>query len=347
MRKILLALCVIALCCPAFADVKIRDIAKVDGIGEQQISGYGLVVGLNATGDQTTFTMQSFADTLARLGVTVTPEELNSRSVAAVIVTAKLPSFARSGQTLDVTLSVIGNAKSLAGGTLLMTPLYLPEGGEPYATAQGPLSIGGTTGGATIKSHLTVARIPGGATIERSTENAMDTSKFDLAFQSLGNVVNAKTAINSYMGEEIATVTSPSSVTVDIPLHLQNSYYDFLNTVLNLEIQPETFAKVVMEERTGTVVMGADVRISTVAVSYGNMTITIASSAELPPDANGNIRGADATDTQGRVMMVPEGATVSDLVKALNSIGVAPGDMISIFQAIKAAGALHAELEVI
>jgi flagellar P-ring protein precursor FlgI len=169
----------------------------------------------------------------------------------------------------------------------------------------------------------------------------MDTTKFDLAFQSLGNVVNAKTAINNYMGTDIAKVTSPNHVSVTIPEYLQDSYYDFLNTVLNIEIQPENFARVVMEERTGTVVMGADVRISEVAVSYGNMTITIASDAGMAdPEA------APATDQAGVVMM-PEAATVSDLVKALNSMGVTPGDMISIFQAIKAAGALHAELEII
>ena len=212
--------------------------------------------------------------------------------------------------------------------------------------AQGALSVGGTTGGYGTKAHVTVARIPGGASISRTADNSMDMSRFDLAFQSLGNVVSAKTAINNYMGMEVAKITSPSNVMVSIPEYLQDSYYDFLNTVLNLEIQPETFAKVVMEERTGTVVMGSDVRISTVAISYGNMMITVSSSAELTAGADGTVPGAGAQD-QARVVMAPEGATVSDLVKALNAMGVGPGDLISIFQAIKAAGALHAELEVI
>ena len=346
MRKFYTVVMIFIFCVPAFANVKIRDIAKVDGITERQITGYGLVVGLNGTGDKTTFTIKSFADALERLGVFVTPEELTGRNVAAVIVTAKLPSFARAGQTLDVTLSSIGDAKSLTGGTLLLTPLYLDEGGDPFAMAQGALSVGGTTGGYGTKAHVTVARIPGGASISRTADNSMDMSRFDLAFQSLGNVVSAKTAINNYMGMEVAKITSPSNVMVSIPEYLQDSYYDFLNTVLNLEIQPETFAKVVMEERTGTVVMGSDVRISTVAISYGNMMITVSSSAELTAGADGTVPGAGAQD-QARVVMAPDGATVSEPVKAVTAMGVGPGGLTSILHAIKAAASMPAELEVI
>lgn len=360
MKKIFIMLIILMTAFSAHAVVKIRDVANVEGIRENQIFGYGLVVGLNGSGDkdQTKFTTQSLQTMLDRMGLNV--NDIKVKNVAAVMVTAKLPPFAKSGQAIDVTISSIGDAKSLEGGTLILTPLLGPDG-KTYAVAQGPVSIGGMNasvgGNSVTKNHPTAGRIPNGAIIENEIPFTMDTNKFELFFNnfSLSDVVNAKSAINSFIGFEIATITSPSNVEVSIPGEFRGSYYDFLNTVLNLEIEPETFAKVILDERTGTIVMGSDVRISTVAVAHGNLTITISNQVEVSQPASFSDGTTVVTEQQNievaedsaKLMVVPEGVTVSDLVKALNAIGVSPRDLISILQAIKASGALHAHLEVI
>ena len=362
MKKLLVITFLLAFSFSAHAVVKIRDLAKVDGIRENQIFGYGLVVGLNGTGDkdQTKFTTQSLTNMLERMGVTVNKNDVKVKNIAAVMVTAKLPPFARTGQTMDVTISSIGDAKSLEGGTLLLTPLSAPNG-QIYAVAQGPISVGGmnaSSGGASVtKNHPTAGRIPNGATVEKEIPFVMDLGQFELFFNSysLSDIVNAKTVINTFMGAEIANVSSPSNITVKVPGEFSGSFYDFLNSILALEIEPETFAKVIMDERTGTIVMGSEVRISTVAVAHGNLTITVSNQIEISQP--GAFSGGQTVVTQqpvvdmaeehAKLMVVPEGVTVSDLVKALNAIGVSPRDLISILQSIKAAGALHAQLEVI
>jgi flagellar P-ring protein precursor FlgI len=344
------------------AVVKIRDVASVEGIRDNQLFGYGLVVGLNGTGDkdQTKFTIQSLVNMLDRLGIAVDKSQTKVKNVAAVMVTAKLPPFARVGQPLDVTLSSIGDAKSLEGGTLLLTPLSATNG-QIYALAQGPISVGGlnvSAGGASVtKNHPTAGRIPNGGTVEKEIPFNMQNDHFNLYFNnfSLENVVQAKSAINSFIGAEIAVINSPSNIRVEVPGDFTSNYYDFLNAVLNLEIEPALFAKVIVDERTGTIVIGSDVRISTVAVSHGNLTVTITNSIEVSQP--GAFSGGETVIAQNpeievaeeraKLMVVPEGVTVSDLVKALNAIGVSPRDLISILQAIKAAGALHAALEVI
>lgn len=197
--------------------------------------------------------------------------------------------------------------------------------------------------------------IPNGATVEKEIPFALDTNYFDLSFSSLGvaDIVQAKSAINGFIGTEIATITSPTSIRVDIPGEFKNNYYDFLSSLLNIEIQPETFARVIVDERTGTIVMGSDVRISTVAVAHGNLTITITNQVDVSqpaPFSDGETVVTEnpeitVAEEQTNLMVVPEGVTISDLVKALNAIGVTPRDLISILQAIKAAGALHADLE--
>jgi flagellar P-ring protein precursor FlgI len=362
MRKIFLIFLIQLIAVQSYAIVKIRDVASVEGIRENQLFGYGLVVGLNGTGDkdQTKFTIQSLVNMLERLGITVDQNQAKVKNVAAVMVTAKLPPFARIGQPLDVTLSSIGDAKSLEGGTLLLTPMTATNG-QIYAIAQGPISVGGLNvqaGGASFtKNHPTAGRIPNGATVEREIPFELETGYFNLFFNnySLANVVQAKSAINNFMGIEIAKVTSPSNINVLIPGDFSANFYDFLNTVLNLELEPENFAKVIMDERTGTIVIGSEVRISTVAVAHGNLTVTITNSIEVSQP--GAFSGGETVVTQTpgievaedavKLMVVPEGVTVSDLVKALNAIGVTPRDLISILQSIKAAGALHADLEVI
>lgn len=340
--------------------VKIRDLASVQGIRDNQLFGYGLVVGLKGSGDkqQTEFTVQTLTNMLDRMGITVNQNDVKVKNVAAVMVTAKLPAFAKNGNKIDVTVSSIGDAKSLEGGTLLLTPLS-GANGQIYAVAQGPLSVGGlnvTAGGAQVtKNHPTVGVIPNGAIVEKEIPFALDSNYFDLSFESMGiaDIVQAKSAINSFIGTQVATITSPTSIRVEIPGEFKNSYYDYLSSLLNIEIQPETFARVIVDERTGTIVMGSDVRISTVAVAHGNLTITITNQVDVSQPAlfsDGetvvtNSPEVQVAEDQTKLMVVPEGVTISDLVKALNAIGVTPRDLISILQAIKAAGALHADLE--
>ncbi|GAB7140704.1 flagellar basal body P-ring protein FlgI [Deferribacterales bacterium RsTz2092] len=356
----------------ALAVVKIRDMVNVEGIRDNQIVGYGLVVGLNGTGDknQTKFTGRSLVNMLERIGITVDENTVKVKNVAAVMVTASLPPFAKPGQNIDVTISSIGDAKSIEGGTLVLTPLSAPNG-QVYAVAQGSVSVGGqgntggTAGGTGKKSHLTSGRIPNGAVVERDIPFKMNTDKIELSFNkySLADVVNVKTTINKFIGSEVASITSPSNVSVKLPADglKGSSYYDFLNSLLNLEIQPETFAKVILDERTGTIVMGSDVRISTVAISHGSLNITIADgvridrtqdvsapSAEEATEENPNPALPEPNKQRdNRVMMLPDGVSVSDLVKALNAIGVGAGELMAILQSIKAAGALHADIQVI
>lgn len=358
---IVLSLFVIASCSDAMASVKIRDMARVEGIRDNQLIGYGLVVGLNGTGDKSgsEFTIQSLVNMLDRMGITVSKDQVKVKNVAAVMVTAKMPPFTKTGSRLDIAISSIGDAKSLEGGTLLLTPLSAANG-QIYAVAQGPLSVGGmnvTAGAATAtKNHPTVGVIPNGAIVEREIAFELPTNIITLAFPSYGlsNVVKAKNAINTFMGKKIATIDSPTAIRVDVPEKMQGSFYDFMNTILGLEIQPENLARVVVDERTGTIVMGSDVRISTVAVAHGNLTINIRSDIQVSqPEGFSegetvvtNNPEIEVKEEDAQLMVVPEGVTISDLVKALNALGVTPRDLISILQAVKAAGALHGEFEV-
>ena len=293
MKKLILTILLVTiLAVPSYAAVKIRDLADVQGIRDNQLFGYGLVVGLNGSGDkqQTEFTVQSLVNMLDRMGITVPQGDVKVKNVAAVMVTAKLPAFAKAGNKIDVTVSSVGDAKSLEGGTLLLTPLT-GANGQVYAVAQGPLSVGGmnvTAGGAAVtKNHPTVGVIPNGAIVEKEIPFHLESDYFDLSFGSLGvaDIVQAKSAINSFIGTPIATITSPTSIRVDIPGEFKNNYYDFLSSLLNIEIQPETFARVIVDERTGTIVMGSDVRISTVAVAHGNLTITITNQVDVSQPA--------------------------------------------------------------
>jgi len=345
----------------ASAGVKLRDLAQVEGIRYNQLFGYGLVAGLNGSGDKTgtEFTIQSLVNMLDRLGISVLQEDVRIKNVAAVMVTAKLPPFAKSGTRIDVTVSSIGDADSLEGGTLLLTPLSAANG-QIYAIAQGAVSIGGSNsaiiGAGAIENHPTVGIIPNGASVEKEIDFDMDKTHFNLAFTDRGisDIVKAKSAINKFVGAEIAVILNPSTVRIDIPERFKSQYYDFMSTLLSIEIQPESFAKVIIDERTGTIVMGSDVRISTVAVAHGNLNITITDQINIqqPGEADIDIPLApEATATpqntsDSRLMMIPAGVTISDLVKALNSLGVTSRDLIAILQAIKSAGALYADLEV-
>jgi len=347
----------------ANATVKIRDIATISGMRDNQLIGYGLVVGLNGTGDktqQTIFTTQTLTNMLDRMGITVDKNRVKVKNVAAVMVTAKLPPFAKPGMKTDVVVSSIGDAKSLEGGTLLLTPLTAPNG-QTYAVAQGPISVGGmnvSAGGAQmIKNHPTVGRIPNGALVEREIPFSLDRDFLTLNFNniSISNIVKSKNIINRIFGQNIAQISSPTSLEIIVPLEYEGSFYEFVDRILNLEIEPETFAKVIVDERTGTIVMGSDVRITTVAVSHGNLTIKITNTVEVSQPAPYSFGQTAVTEEQqievqeedAKLVVVPEGVKISDLVKALNAIGVSPRDLIAILQAIKSAGALQGELEVI
>lgn len=339
--------------------VRIKDIASIKGIRSNQLIGYGLIVGLNGTGDKSgsAFTMQSLANIIKRMGVHVPMGSLKVKNVAAVIITASLPPFARIGTRLDIMVSSIGDAKSLSGGTLLLTPLKGVDG-NVYALAQGPIALGGAGGGGAVKNHLLVARIAGGATIER--EVAINLEKKKSILMSLYNpdfTTASRVAgiINSSTRATVARAVDSGSVNITIPPEMKGKIPEFIAKIERLHVSPDKIAKIVVNEKTGTVIIGSDVSISTVAVAHGNLTITIKENKEVsqpePFSEGETVVKKDVnvalTEEDVQVMVLPKTSTIGELVKALNAIGVTPRDLISIFQTIKAAGALQAELEII
>ncbi|ACN16757.1 FlgI [Desulforapulum autotrophicum HRM2] len=343
---------------------RIKDLAAIKGIRSNQLTGYGLIVGLDGTGDKSgaDFTTQALANMMDRMGIHVDKDELSVKNIAAVIVTADIPAFARIGNKIDVVASSIGDAKSLSGGTLLLTPLKGVDG-QVYALAQGPVTLGGVgAGGArgsTQKNHLQVARIANGASVEREIPVVLDGKKalilslFNPDFTTAKRVADT---INASIGDGVAEAVDSSALRLNIPENMQESKVaEFLADIETLSIVPDTRAKVVVNEKTGTVVIGENVTISTVAVAHGNLTVTIKKSSEVSQPESFT-QGETITTSQRdvavdeeavKVMPLPGGATIGELVKGLNSIGVSPRDLITILQSIKAAGALQAELEII
>ena len=343
---------------------RIKDLAAIKGIRSNQLTGYGLIVGLDGTGDKSgaDFTTQALANMMDRMGIHVDKNQLKVKNIAAVIVTADIPAFARIGNKIDIVASSIGDAKSLAGGTLLLTPLKGVDG-KVYALAQGPVTLGGVgaggAGGGTQKNHLQVARIANGASVEREIPVMLDGKKelilslFNPDFTTAKRVADT---INASIGEGVAETVDSSALRLNIPESMQeNDVAEFLADIETLSIVPDTRAKVVVNEKTGTVVIGENVTISTVAVAHGNLTVTIKKSNDVSqPDPFS--QGQTVTTPQNQVSVEEEevkvmplkgGATIGELVKGLNSIGVSPRDLITILQSIKAAGALQAELEII
>ncbi len=347
---------------PLFA-ARLKDVSHIYGVRNYQLIGYSLVVGLAGTGDgqQIIFTLQSIANMLERFGVKVDTRQLRTRNVAAVMVTANVPPFAKVGSHIDVLVSSMGDAKSLEGGTLLMTPLRGPDG-KVYAIAQGPISVGGFGGGGAgarvRKNFLTVGRVVDGATVERPIpirfvkDNQLSVVLNHPDFTTASDVAKA---INNTFNAYIAKAIDATTINVNIPLQYQQSLIDFIARLENLEVQVDTPAKVVVNERTGTVVIGENVHISTVAVAQGGLSIIIKEAPQVSqplPFSTGETIVTPKTQVQIQeektpLYLVPRGATIKDLVKALNAIGATPRDLIAILQAIKAAGALEAELEVI
>ena len=371
------------LCLPfEAAGARIKDLVSIKGIRPNQLFGYGLVIGLNGTGDKdgTTFTVQGLVNMLERQGIHVPSVDVKVNNVAAVMVSANLPPFARVGKKIDITVSSIGDAKSLQGGTLLMTPLKGVDG-KVYALAQGPVSVGGyaasgAAGGGTTKNHPTVGLIAGGATVEMEVPLSLEEKReFTLVLHHPDFTTASRIAeqVNGYFREPLARPVDSGTLEILVPQRFQDNVVSLLAEVGQLEVKPDMDAKVIVNERTGTVVIGENVRISTVAVAHGNLSIQIKETTQVsqpeafaPPGRGRPTRtqsgvtvapgGATVvspdsdvavSEEQNRLMLVPEGRTVGDLVKALNAIGVTPRDLITVLQAVKAAGALHGELEII
>ncbi len=341
---------------------RIKDIARIDGVRSNELIGYGIVVGLDGTGDSQNnqATVQSISNMLQGFGVEVPDEELGSDNAAAVMVTAELPAFANEGDEMDVTLSSLGDADSLQGGTLLMTPLQGPSGDEVYGLAQGSVSVGGFEAGQVgDQSHATVGRVPDGATIERSLETEFtDGDSFSLILSNPNFATAQRTTevINNEFGyrpdgENYARAVDASRVEVQIPENYQNNTVEFISRIEELEVRPDTEAKVVVNERTGTIVMGHNVRLSRVSVSHGDLTVTIATNEEdvdVGEDEEEIIEDEELDDIdeeEGNLMVMPKGSDVSDIVEGLNAVGATPSDVISILQAVDEAGALHGDLE--
>ncbi|AGB42321.1 flagellar basal-body P-ring protein [Halobacteroides halobius DSM 5150] len=329
--------------------VRIKDITRVKGVRDNQLIGYGLVVGLNGTGDgDSAYTVQSVANMLQNFGIQVNPAEIGTDNVAAVMVTAKLPPFARAGDKIDITLSSIGSADSLAGGTLLMTPLQGPRQQKVYAMAQGPVLVGGGNGGT-----ATVGRVPNGAIIERVVPTKftfgdqvtliLSNSNFSTA-QRIADVINNNFGYTP-TGGAYAKALDASRVAVKIPQHFKNNKVNFISRINQLEVRPDTEAIVVVNKRSGTVVMGHNVRLSKVSIAHGNLTITIEAKQDKPANQNQQ-PNQEQEKKKKRLVVMPKGASVSDVVKGLNAVGAKPQDIIAILQAIKQAGALHAKLKI-
>ena len=361
----LLTACIVAwlglLPAPGAAQVRIKDIADVEGVRDNQLVGYGLVVGLNGTGDRldsAVFTRQSLIGMLERLGVNTRDQEskLQTKNVAAVMVTANLPAFARSGSRIDIAVSALGDAKDLTGGVLLVTPL-LGADGEVYAVGQGALAtsaIAARGAAASITRGVpTSARIANGATVEREVAFQLGTRptlRFGLRNPDLTTARRIADAINRTLGGGVARATDPRTVT--LALNGQDPI-DILGRIEDLRIEPDSPAVVVIEEASGTIVMGANVRISTVAIAQGNLTIRVSETPQVSqpgPFSNGQTAVVPRTSIQvddqadRKLGILRGGVTLRDLVASLNALGVGPRDMISILQSIKAAGALQADL---
>lgn len=349
----------------ALANERLKDISSIQGVRQNQLIGYGLVVGLDGSGDQTTqtpFTVQSVISMLQNMGVTVPPgTSLQLKNVAAVVVTTSLPAFAQPGQTLDVTVSSMGNAKSLRGGTLLMTPLKGADG-QIYGIAQGNILVGGAgasaSGSKAQVNHLSVGRISAGATVERAVPSSLgqgDAVYLELNDTDFSTASRVVEAINLRFGPETAAAQDGRVIRVRAPVS-SDDRVAFLGALESLRVTPaQTAAKVILNARTGSVVMNQAVTLDSCAVSHGNLSVVISTEPVISqPGAfsAGQTVVTSASQIElrkdpGQVMLLKGGTSLADVVKALNAIGATPQDLLAILQAMKAAGSLRAELEII
>ena len=340
--------------------VRIKDLANVKGVRSNQLLGYGLVVGLQGTGDGkgTQFTIQSVANMLGRMGIRVSADQMRTKNVAAVIVTAELPPFASVGDRLDVSVSSLGDAKSLQGGTLLFAPLKAPDQ-RVYAVAQGPLTLGGfgasSDGASAQVGHLNAGRIASGAIVERELKTDFykkDRLTVTLKTADFTTASRLATAINLAVGNEVAKTLDAATIDIMIPGNYKNRAADFVAAIERIDVTPDRKARVVINERTGTVVIGEEVRLGTAAISHGKISIEVRRNNEvvqpLPFSAG---RTATNTNTEikiseesGKISVLPGGVSIGELAKALNAMGVTPRELASIFQALKGAGSLDADI---
>ncbi len=365
--NVLVAACVVlAPTTPAFAFSRVKDLVDVEGIRDNMLIGYGIVVGLNGSGDSlknAPFTQQQLQTMLERLGVNTRGTTMQTKNVAAVMVTANLPAFAAQGTRIDVSVSAMGDAKSLQGGTLLVTTLVGADG-QIYAVAQGPVAIGGFTAGGAASSVTqgvpTAGRISNGAIVEReigftlANEHSLRLSLHNPDTTTASRIASA---INSYIGGGIAEATDPSTVHLNIPDGYPKGVMGMLTDLDQVKVDPDEKARVIIDEQSGVIVMGADVRISTVAIAQGNLTIRVTETPQVSQPQPFSNTGTTTTvprtqiqidDGKGNKMAVlHEGVSLQALVNGLNALGVGPRDIISILQAIKAAGALQADIQVI
>ena len=348
---------------------RIKDLSGIKGVRSNQLIGFGLVIGLTKTGDSAVnvfFSIQAIASMLKKLGVTIPSDrigQLQFKNIATVIVTADLPAFAKHGDSIDVTVSSLGDAKSLQGGTLLMTPLKGTDN-NTYAVAQGPISIGGfSVQGAARgvqKNHLTVGRISNGGLVEKeikSNFNIKDEIILALKKTDFTTASRITKAINDDMKDQVAFLVDGRTVRVKIPKFFKNNASDLVTKIETIEVVPDSEARVIIDERTGTVVMGENVRISSVAVAHGALFVQIKEEpiasqpqALAPENAETVVlprTRISAGEGQDKLLVIPKSVSLGDVVQGLNSIGVGPRDLIAILQAIKASGALHAQLELI
>ncbi len=350
----------------ALGQTRIKDVVEFEGVRDNQLVGYGLVVGLNGTGDDlnsAVFTRQSLIGMLQRLGINAREADLDTDNVAAVMVTADLPPFARQGSRIDVNISALGDAESLLGGTLLVTPLLAADG-EVYAVAQGPIAVGGFSaqGNAeTItKGVPTAGRIANGAIVERELDFVLDhlnRVKISLRNPDFTTARRIAAAINQFVGPETARSLDSGTVQLAVPAKYQGNTVALLTDIEQLPVKVDQIARVVVDERSGVIVMGEKVRISTVAIAQGNLTIRITETPQVSqPTAfsnTGQTEVVDRTDidvnedADNRLAIVSSGISLQELVNGLNALGVGPRDMITILQTIKAAGALQADIEVL
>lgn len=348
----------------AWAGPRIKDVADFEGVRENQLVGYGLVVGLAGTGDSlrnSPFTRQSLAAMLERLGVNASNGNLNTRNVAAVMVTANLPPFASQGSRIDVTVSALGDARSLAGGQLLVTPLMGADQ-QVYAVAQGPLAIGGfsasgSSGSSVTRGVPTAGRIASGALVERETTfDIANAPELRLALRNPDFTTAQRIAgvINATVGGDAARATNPGTILLRRPSDFAGDMVALVGRIENLEVEVDTPARIVIDESSGIVVMGENVKVSTVAIAQGNLTISIQEDpfvSQPAPFSRGETAVVPSStvsveEEEGGLVMVPGGVELRQLVNGLNALGVTPRDMISILQALKAAGAIQAEIEV-
>ena len=350
---------------PVSAQSRIKDIADFEGVRDNMLVGYGLVVGLKGTGDDlgsAPFTRESLIGMLQRLGISARDADLDTKNVAAVMITANLPPFARQGTRIDITVSALGDADSLLGGTLVVTPLLAADG-EVYAVAQGPVAISGFSaqgdGQSVSKGVSTTGRISNGAIVEREVPfdmQELDTVKISLRNPDFTTARRMAEEINRFIGVPTARSLDPGTVLLSIPANYRGNTVALLTDIEQLRVQPDQMARVVIDESSGIIVMGENVRISTVAIAQGNLTIRITETPQVSQPAPFSNTGAtavvprtDITVDEGaeqRLAVLPEGVSLQELVNGLNTLGIGPRDLITILQAVKASGALQAEIEV-